>query len=161
MPETANSEEVTSPGKLLKEYRNQPWWVIVLIAVLPSTMTGLFSYRVAVVEAKAKTAESDRKSEAGYEELVKAVRLLQDHDEAKAKLDVENAKTLAGAVAAINAIEMMIGSHEHLDRPSLHVVNPHAARLPTPPPAPSPAAAAATASPRIQLSKSLDEAAKK
>ena len=99
--------EYTNPNKLLHTYRRQPWWVLLLIALIPPTGTALissyFTYRAAVVEAKGKAAEAKYTAEKGYEELVKAVNLLQAHD-------TETVKSIAELNGHVKAIESIMTS---------------------------------------------------
>lgn len=127
-----SDEEITSPEKVIKKYgRHYPWWVVLLIATLPASVPAFFSYRASVVESKAKSAETRRVAEAGYDALVKAVDLLQKHDE-------ETTRQLNQLMGEVHAMQTM--------RPHL--------KADLSPPKPI---ASATA----DLPKSLDEAAKK
>lgn len=157
--------EQTNPHKLLHTYRRQPWWVLLMIATIPPIGTGLisgfFSYRSAVVEAKSKAAEAKNTAEKGYEETVKAVNILQKHDD-------DSIKAIAELNGHVKAIEAWMGSmrphqdtrtHEtHLDLPVPHNAADQTRWRPNFPP---PVAAPKAAQERVDLPKSLDEAAKK
>lgn len=100
---------------LLDQHRKQPWWVLVILATMPPLVTGYYSYQAAVVDAKTKAAEARRTSEAGYEELVRAVETLQKHDE-------DTVKAIAGMNGHIESIEKWImGMRPHVDKDSKEV----------------------------------------
>ncbi len=145
----------TSPKHLLHAYRRQPWWVLLLIAVIPPTGAALissyFTYRAAVVEAKGKAAEAKYTAEKGYEELVKAVNLLQSHD-------TETVKAIAELNGHVKAIEsLMTSGKPHRDA----VTHETHVDLPAHPKFPPPVAAPKAAQQHVDLPKSLDDAAKK
>ncbi len=103
------SEESKSESPL-SHLNGQPWWVLVILTTISSVATGFFSYQAAVVKSKAKVEENRKTSEAGYEQLVKAVEMLQKHDE-------DTTKTLAGLSGHIESIEsLMRGFRSHVDR---------------------------------------------
>lgn len=103
MAEPARHEEEseTTPGKLLKSAKNQPWWVLVLLATLPPLVSSYFSYRASVVEARMKTDEAKADAEAGYKATKAAVEELQEHDK-------EYGKALAGLNGHVEAIERFL-----------------------------------------------------
>lgn len=61
----------------------------ILLVMLPALISGFFSYKIAVVEANAKTKETSSKADTGYTTLVAAVEKLQDRVDA---LSLENAE---------------------------------------------------------------------
>jgi hypothetical protein len=143
---------------LLELYKKQPWWVLVMLVTFPPAVSGFFSYQAAVVQAKTKAAEAKKTSEAGYEELAKAVETLQRHDE-------ETAKTIAGLNGHIQSIESIMrdmrphresGSKEtHLELPIPRGENKKNWRPVFPPKVSEPLLK------KVDLPKSLDEASKK
>jgi hypothetical protein len=158
-------QDRTNPQKLLHKYRRQPWWVLLLITIVPPVGTGFmsayFSYRASTLETRVKAAETKRTAEKGYEELVKAVDQLQKHDE-------ETGRTIAELNGHIKSIEAwMVGMRPHTDTRTrethLDLPVPRGAPDQThwrpnfPPPVVSPKAS----SQKLDLPRSLDEAAKK
>lgn len=154
-------EEATEdPEKVIKRYPERPWWVLLLIVVVPQLVSNYFTYQAAVVEARLKATEAKRTAEAGYEEIVKAVETLKKHDD-------ETGKALASINGHVSALEAWMGSmRPHFEIGASHVT--HLA-LPVPPNAADkanwrPNFPPPTAAPKgvfINLPRSLDEAAKK
>ncbi len=138
-----------------KKLKKQPWWFLILGASIPPLISGFFSYRASVVEAKVH-------AEAGYEQLVHAIEVLQKHDEEAVK---ERAQ-LNGHIQAIEA--WMRGMRPHTERGTheVHLDLPVPKNAPDklhwrpnfPPQVQDPRSAAP---PPLKLPQSLDEAAKK
>lgn len=99
MGELAKVLEEVSRSREEKTSKGQPWWLTLLLVVIPCVVTGFVSLRQSQIEADSASA----KAEASYEATKKVVELLQSHDEEHVKHDAEFA-------AHIQVIEAWLSS---------------------------------------------------
>jgi hypothetical protein len=106
MEETAEKTTTPRKAKSVTRTKTEYWFVRVLVVCVPALATSYFSYRTAKVESEAKAVKVsekvETKAEAGYDEMLSAVKHIDD----ELKEQRKDLYEMKGHIAALEALSV-------------------------------------------------------